>query len=51
MNAVPVSEEDSIGEQPLHKIGRTNRPAKRTTKDLTCTEADVDELLSAGEIT
>lgn len=51
MNAVPLSEDESIREPPQHKIGRTSRPAKRSTKDLTCTEADVDELLSAGEVT
>jgi hypothetical protein len=48
------SEEDNI---PRRKGGRRKggwvnaRPAKQTMNDLTCSEADVDELLSAGERT
>jgi hypothetical protein len=46
------SKKDHTRQTSQRKGGWANaRPAKRPVNDLTCDEADVDELLSAGELT
>lgn len=52
MNTVAPSEEDNIRPAPRRKAKPANaRSPKLTVNDLTCNEADVDGLLSAGELT
>lgn len=52
MDTLAPSEKDHIRQTPPRKGGWANaKPAKRAVNDLTCNEADVDELLSAGELT
>ncbi len=47
-----LSERDNIRQPPPRKVRENDgRPPKHSTNDLTCNEADVDELLSAGELT
>lgn len=46
------AEKDHIRRIPGHKGGWADAtPPKQTMNDLTCNEADVDDLLSAGELT
>ncbi len=45
------SEKDNIRQTPRRKGGWAGARPPRQTNDLTCSEADVDDLLSAGELT
>lgn len=52
MDTLVPSEQDNIRQMPRRKVKRANAgPSKLTVNDLTCNEADVDGLLSAGERT
>ncbi len=52
MDTLATSEEDNIRPAPRPKVKRVNAGSPNLTgNDLTCNEADVDGLLSAGELT
>jgi hypothetical protein len=52
MDTLAPSEEDNIRPAPRPKVKRADPGSpKLTGNDFTCNEADVDGLLSAGELT
>lgn len=52
MDTLTPSEQDNIRPAPRRKAKRADAgPPKLSAHDLTCNEADVDALLSAGELT
>ncbi len=54
MNSLTSPEKDALQKKPLKRrksrLGDAPRP-KQQRNDLTCNEADVDDLLSTGELT